>query len=208
MQFRTFPLALIAASALFASADKTLPIEKTSNDFVEISGTLLSKEEIVKTFGSDLGGQIVVVRTTVRPLSDKPVKIDYDDFFLMDTDNGERSEPYEPTQIAGSSVLVVTPTGARTGMSRGPSFGIGGIGMGTGNTNETVNNTKVETHNEDKANPVLDKLKQNILPEKSVTDPITGLLYFQIDGKKIKAKSLEMHYKTPSGRISMRFRPS
>ena len=207
MQFRTFPLALVAASALFASADKTLPIEKTSNDFVEISGTLLSKDEIMKLFGSDLGGQIVVVRTTVRPLSDKPVKIDYDDFFLMDTDNGERSEPYEPTQIAGSSVLVVTPTGARTGRTGG-TFGIGGLGIGSGNTHDTVNNTKVETHNEDKANPVLEKLRQNILPEKSVTDPITGLLYFQIEGKKIKAKSLEMHYKTPSGRISMRFRPS
>ena len=208
MQFRTFPLALIAASALCASADKTLPIEKTSNDFVEISGTLLSKDEIVKTFGSDLGGQIVVVRTTVRPLSDKPVKIDYDDFFLMDTDNGERSEPYEPTQIAGSSVLVVTPTGARSGMGGGPSFGIGGLGIGTGANHDTVNNTKVETHNDDKANPILEKLRQNILPEKSVTDPVTGLLYFQIEGKKIKAKSLEMHYKTPSGRISMRFRPS
>ncbi len=71
MQFRTLPLALLALPALLASADKKLPIEKTSNDFVEISGTLLDKDEIVKDFGSDLGGSVVVVRVTVRPLTDK-----------------------------------------------------------------------------------------------------------------------------------------
>jgi hypothetical protein len=220
MQFRTLPLALVAASALFASADKTLPIEKTSNDFVEISGTLLSKEEMTKLFGSDLGGNIVVVRTTVRPLTEKPVKIDYDDFFLMDTDNGQRSEPYEPSQIAGTSVLVVTPTGVRNGGvmgdPNGPIWGgIGGMprrgpgtGGGMGNTaGETENKSKVETTSDSKSNPVLEALKKNILPQKEVTDPITGLLYFQIEGKKIKPKNLELHYKTPSGRIAMRFRP-
>ena len=220
MQFRTLPLALVAASALLASADKTLPIEKTSNDFVEISGTLLSKEEMTKLFGSDLGGNIVVVRTTVRPLTEKPVKIDYDDFFLMDTDNGQRSEPYEPSQIAGTSVLVVTPTGVRNGGvmgdPNGPIWGgIGGMprrgpgnGGGMGNTaGETENKSKVETTSDSKSNPVLEALKKNILPQKEVTDPITGLLYFQIEGKKIKPKNLELHYKTPSGRIAMRFRP-
>lgn len=225
MQLRTLPLALAAVSAFAASADKKLPIEKTSNEFVEIAGTVLPKDEIVKNFGSDLGGNIVVLRVTVRPVSDKAVKIDYDDFFLLDCDNGQRSAPYAPSQIAGTSALVVTPTGARGGGMMGESgpmwggipgtmggpMGMPGGGVGVGNSgSETENSTKVEstgTNDITKPNPVLTALKQKVLPEKEVTDPITGLLYFQIEGKKIRAKNLELHYKTPTGRIAMRFQP-
>jgi len=224
MQFRTWPLALVAASTLLASADKKLPIERTSNEFVEIAGTLLDKDEIVKTFGSDLGGNIVVMRVTVRPLTEKPVRIDFDDFFLLDTGAGQRSAPYEPSQIAGNSVLIVTPTGTRSGIGgnpRGPVWGgipgtmgrpqqLPGNGGGVGNTGgeATTNETKVDTDaNKDKPNPLLSALKEKVLPQKEVTDNTTGLLYFQIEGKKLKPKDLELHYKTPSGRIAMRFQP-
>jgi len=224
MQFRTWPLVFVAASTLFASADKKLPIERTSNEFVEIAGTLLDKDEIVKTFGSDLGGNIVVMRVTVRPLTEKPVRIDFDDFFLLDTGAGQRSAPYEPSQIAGNSVLIVTPTGTRSGIGgnpRGPVWGgipgtmgrpqqLPGNGGGVGNTGgeATTNETKVDTDaNKDKPNPLLSALKEKVLPQKEVTDNTTGLLYFQIEGKKLKPKDLELHYKTPSGRIAMRFQP-
>jgi hypothetical protein len=224
MQFRTLTLALVAVSAILASADKKLPIERTSTEFVEIKGTLLDKDEIVKAFGSDLGGNIVVLRVTVRPLTEKAVQVDYDDFFLLDTDNGQRSAPYEPSQIAGSSVLVVTPTGARGGIGgnpRGPVWGgipgtmgrpqqLPGNGGAVGNTGgeATTNEAKVETDtSKDKSNPLLNALKEKALPQKEVSDNTTGLLYFQIEGKKIKSKNLELHYKTPSGRIAMRFQP-
>jgi hypothetical protein len=91
-------------------------------------------------------------------------------------------------------------TGGRP--QRGPGNG-GGVGNASG---ETSNESKVETTTDKNSNPVLEALKANILPQKEVTDPITGLLYFQIEGKKIKPKSLELHYKTPSGRLAMRFR--
>ena len=224
MQFRTWPLAFAACATLLASADKKLPIERTSNEFVEIAGTLVDKDEVVKTFGSDLGGNIVVVRVTVRPLTEKAVRIDYDDFFLLDSDNGQRSAPYEPSQIAGNSVLVVTPTGARAGMGGnpgGPRWGgvpgtmgrprqLPGNGGDVGNTGgvATTNEAKVETDsNPDKPNPLLAALKEKALSQKEVNDNTTGLLYFQIEGKKIKPKNLELHYKTPSGRIAMRFQP-
>jgi hypothetical protein len=213
MLLRTLPLALLAVSLCAGSADKKLPIEKNSNEFVEIGGVLLDKDEVVKTFGSDLGGNIVVVRVTVRPLTEKPVRIDYDDFFLLDCDNGQRSEPYEPSQIAGTSALVVTPRGVRGGGTMGgPTFGGGlgpfGSGGGIGNSaSEVENTTKVETAKDPaKPNPVLDALKANVLAQKEVSDTATGLLYFQIDGKKIKPKNLELHYKTPSGRMALRFR--
>lgn len=224
MQFRTWTLALIAVSTLLASADKKLPLDRTSNEFVEIAGTLLDKDEIVKAFGSDLGGNIVVMRVTVRPLTEKPVRIDYDDFFLLDTGAGQRSAPYEPSQIAGTSVLIVTPTGTRGGIGgnpRGPVWGgipgtmgrpqqLPGNGgeMGSSGGVATTNESKVETDaNKDKPNPLLSALKDKALPQKEVTDNTTGLLYFQLEGKKIKPKDLELHYKTASGRIAMRFQP-
>lgn len=224
MKLRIFLPALFAIPALFASADKNLPIERTSNESVEILAHLLDKDEIVKMFGSDLGGNIVVVRTTVRPLTETPIRIDYDDFFLLDTGNGERSAPYEPSQIAGSSVLVVTPTGTRGGFGGqpgGPRWGgipgtmgrprqLPGDGGAAGNTGGVATSTeaKVETDaSKEKSNPLLTSLKQQALPETAVTDKTTGLLYFEIEAKKIKPKDLELHYKTTSGRIAMRFQP-
>ena len=110
----------------FASADKKLPLEQSSNEQVEISASLiLDKEEVKRELGSELNG-IVVVRMRVRPLTDKPVKIDRDDFFLLQTYDGQRSTPYAPTQIAGNSTLVVGSQGTRGSMSsagNGPDLG-------------------------------------------------------------------------------------
>ena len=223
MQLRTWPLALAAVSALFASADKKLPLEKSSNELVEVAGTLLGKDEIVKEFGSDLGGSVLVMRTTVRPLTEKPVLIDYDEFFLLDTNSGQRSMAYEPSQIAGTGALVLTPNGVRNaGMAsnpRGPRWGgIPGTGgmprqmPGSGGeagspTTTTTTDTKVEAEKgNDKPNPLLDALKQKILPHKEVTETVTGLLYFQMEGK-VKPKDLELTYKSSAGRLLMRFRP-
>ena len=83
-----------------------------------------------------------------------------------------------------------------------------GASAGSTTADTSGNDAKVETDsNKEKANPLLDSLKEKVLPEKEVSDRTTGLLYFQIEAKKIKPKDLELHYKTPSGRIAMRFQP-
>ena len=48
-------------------------------------------------------------------------------------------------------------------------------------------------------------LKEKILREKKTVEPISGLLYFPIDGE-IKEKDLEFYYKGPAGRLSMIFK--
>ena len=58
----------------------------------------------------------------------------------------------------------------------------------------------------DKVNPLLAVLKEKVLPEKEVTEPVSGLLYFQIEGK-LKPKDLELYYKTQSSKLALRFRP-
>ena len=218
-----YTIGLARLPAVWASADKKLPLEQNSNELVEISGTLLDKDQVIKELGSDPGPGIIVVRTSVRPLTEKPVRIDYDDFFLLNTNDGERSAPFAPTQIAGSGVLVVTPQGARKGGMMGerggPIWGgipgAGGtprrlpgndVSMGSGGGEGTTNDASVKTENSGKENPLLKVLKAKALPEKETADTVSGLLYFEIDGK-VKPKDLELHYKSAAGRLALRFKP-
>ena len=83
-----------------------------------------------------------------------------------------------------------------------------GNGGGIGNSGGTATgDSKVEVSTSDKPNPLLAVLKEKVLPEKEITQPISGLLYFQMVGGKLKPKDLELHYKGPAGRLSLRFRP-
>jgi hypothetical protein len=212
MRFSIWCIALLPLATL-AAADKKLPIETTSNELVEITATpLLDKDQLHQELGADVGPGIVVVKVQIRPVSDKPVKIDHDDFLLFSEKDGQRSQPYEPSQIAGTSSLIVTPTGTHSGHGAQPSWGIGGFGIGGGGSAGSsgpavATEAKVEgASTDDKANPLLALLKAKILPEKETTETVSGLLYFQIDGK-VKTKDLEMRYKTPAGKLSIRFRP-
>ena len=211
MQYPVACLVFLGAVASLGAAEKKLPIEQTSNELIDISATaLLEKDQIRQELGSDLGADIVVVRVTVRPVSDKPIQLSLDDFLLVSSKDGQRSEPYAPSQIAGSVALVVTPGGSKgTEVRRGPSWGgIAGIaGGGVGNAGGSPNSeAKVESKQDDKTNPLLAVLNDKVLPEKEIKDSISGLLYFQMVGK-IKPKDLELHYKGPAGRLALRFHP-
>lgn len=221
MRARILYVGFLTALSLLP-AEKKLPLEQTSNELVEISATaVVDREQVRQEMGYDLGAGIIVVRVRVRPVSDKPVNVVHDDFLLISGRDGQRSQPFEPSQIAGNSTLVVSSTGVRNGgmmgQGNGPVWGgipgAGGIprrlpgnGGAVGSTGETsAAEAKVESQESGRTNPVLAVLKQKILPEKEITQPISGLLYFQIEGK-LKTKDLELHYKTPSGQISLRFR--
>jgi hypothetical protein len=213
MPYRTWWIGLILAS-LCAGADKKLPIEVTSNEKIEISATALTeKDQIQKELGSDLGGDIVVVRVTVHNVTDKPIQVSLDDFLLVSAKDGQRSEPFAPSQIAGNTSLVLTPQGTRNGMGGAPNRptfgGLGGIGGGgIGNTAGVTTGVeaKVDNSKANEPNPLLAVLKEKVLQEKEITDTETGLLYFQMVGK-LKPKDLELHYKGPAGKVSLRFRP-
>ena len=65
--------------------------------------------------------------------------------------------------------------------------------------------TKTSVSNTSKGdNPLLDTLKEKILPQRETNDPVTGLLYFFFEGKH-KLKDLELMYKSPAGRLVLDF---
>jgi hypothetical protein len=205
-------LALLGLAALmFGAADKKLPIEETSNALLDISvAPPLDKDQIKQELGSDVGEGIIVVRLTARPLTDKPVMLNLDDFLLVSGKDGQRSEPFSPGQLAGSDSLIVTPGGVRRGLGDHkprPSIGFGGIGIGgAGQTNAPPPDLKVEESRQENENPLLAALNAKTLPEKEITEPVAGLLFFQITGK-VKAKDLELRYKGASGAMALRCRP-
>jgi hypothetical protein len=57
----------------------------------------------------------------------------------------------------------------------------------------------------EKQNPLLASLEAKILPEKELDGPVSGQLYFLLEGKH-KTKQIELLYKTPAGRLSVRFK--
>jgi hypothetical protein len=195
--------------AILSAADKKLPIDETSNDQLDISVSApLDKDQIKQELGSDLGDDIVAIRLTARPVSDKPVQLSLNDFLLISTKDGQRSEPYAPGQLAGSDSLSVTNGRSGLGDHRArPSIGFGGFGIGGGGSSATPPpDVKVKESHDEKENPLLAALNAKMLPEKEITEPTSGLLFFQVVGK-VKAKDLELRYKGPAGNMALRFRP-
>jgi hypothetical protein len=159
---------------------------------------------------------MIVVQVRLAPRGDAKVKIDFDDFTLISRKDGQRSQPLAPSQIAGSGALVVTPGqqggggGGFGSPRRGPIWG----GMpGTGSRPQRIGGEQengavaaptgaqasVNEGGKEGENPVMEVLRAKVLPQKETTEPVSGLLYFFLEGKH-KLKQLELLYKSPTGR--------
>ena len=197
---------LLAGLCVSYAGEKKPPVGEAGNDNIDIiAHPILDKDEIQKLLGADLAGTIVVLQVTVKPKTEAPLPVSLDDFMLISHKDGQKSQPFEPSQIAGTGGLMVHTTSQGGG---GTGFGIGlyGLGMGTGGapqTKTTVSQAKTGDPKGEKT--LLATLKEKILPEKKTVEPISGLLYFPIDGK-VKEKDLEFYYKGPAGQLSMIFK--
>jgi hypothetical protein len=219
MRTRLVALSFVAAAIVW-SGDKKVPLRSTENDLVEITATALADREAVKqALGSDLGGHYILVDVRVTPKDGNKVKINRDDFVLRTDRDGERTTPFAPSQIAGKGALVISQTGGSgsgmMGEQGGPALGpYPGPGMGPpmrmpgsviggeGGTDAVTATAK--SGSRDKPNPLLDVLKEKILPEKTTETAVSGLLYFPMEKQKLK--DLELIYTTPEGKISLRFK--
>jgi hypothetical protein len=208
MLSRVIPIILAAACAAPA-ADNVI---HGSNQNIELEAKVYYGKDAVKQLvGSDLDGFICIVEVKVSPLTDKAIPVHNDDFFLRSERDGQRSQPFSPSQIAGQGAMVVKsrPNGyGIMGDSQGPVYGgIGGLGsgggFGTGSTGTTTNEVSMNK-GDNKQKPLLELLKQKQLPDKETADPISGLLYFPLEGKH-KTKDLELTYKGAAGKVVLHF---
>lgn len=183
---------------------------------VSVEATLYTqKSDIVKLLGHELEKGIVVAEVTLTPTGDDPFEIWRDDFFLHSQKDGQRSEPYDPGQIAGGTVLVVTRTQQAVAVAQedaGPVWGDPRIGRRIPNQDQATGyGTITEDHatsqidsTEEPENGLLTALREHILPEEEITEPVTGLLYFPLDGNH-NPRQLWLHYRGGDEQIDIRF---
>jgi hypothetical protein len=196
------------------------PATGTASDpKVTIDATLyLNRDDIKRLLGEDIGENYVLVEVKVQPSSEDGIKLDRDDFLLRSDKTGATARPMEATQIAGTSVMVInSKSGEPTTPKRRLSVGIPGIGgtsrEGAPAQAPTVSAPAGETGGADasapnkppKANPLLDTLKEKILPEGETTKAVSGYLYFILEGKQ-KVKDVELVYRKAPPRIHIRFK--
>jgi hypothetical protein len=216
--------AIFLLSGLLAlmAADKTPPVAQAGNDQLGITAVLYpDKEAVRQVLGSDLGGFFIVIRVELTPKGGQALKVNWDDFLLRSYKDGQKSEPFAPSQIAGRGALVISKTysgGGAVSEDRGPIWG-GIPGTGTSPTrlpgmNPPVTGTAASqegaeaaatTGAKDKENPLLATLTQKVLPQKETREPLAGLLYFSLEGKH-KPKDLELQYRGAAGKLILHFR--
>ena len=208
----------VVSVGLCLGADKKTPTGQASNAGLSISATLYNdKESVRQLVGSDLGGYIVVVDIKLAPKGDQPLAVSLDDFILRSDKDGQRSRPFQPSQIAGPGLLVVSEKGGGAGImseDQGPVFGggypgtrperLGGQSTSLGNTGQSSAAAASMESGKGKDDPLLATLKEKVLAEKETSRPVSGLLYFLMDGKH-KTKQLELMYGGPAGKLSLRF---
>jgi hypothetical protein len=198
---------MLAAVSLFAGKKVVSPTTSAGNDQIDVVATIsLSEEEIAEKIGANPGKGLALLDVRVTPKTDTPVQLGPEDFILLAYDDGERSKPFEPAELAGQGALVVkaSPNGK---VSRTSGFGgLGPIGMGSGPStakkSDTLN-SKMGTTNEG-SNKLLEQLKAKQFPRKETADPVEGYLYFPLDGKH-KLKNLAVLYRGQAGKLRLVF---
>jgi len=214
IRLRVALMAVLCLSCLpaLSAADKFvgpyLTSARTANVQVE-AALYLDKAQVEDLIGNSMNGYLVVAKVKVTPLRPKePVRLFRDDFVLVSAKDGQRSQPFAPEQLAGTSTMVVSQVmisagpvaGQQSGPVWGPTAGGGPVPMGgprrvdtpgnrggsMGSPNAGATGVKQEIK-EDKATDSqtawLDVLKAKVLQGGEISEPVEGLLYFPLEGK-------------------------
>lgn len=220
----------ITATFLLAgllSGQTSVPQGSAADSRAAIEAKLLvGRDDIKAALGADPGENIVVVEITFTPKTQGKMYLDHDDFLLRTDNDGQRSTPMYPTQIAGSAVLVISSKGgnqgAVTGERRRVPYGVPGIpgtpgspppsmpgtdppliGSTTADTSDARASLEEKKQDEEQK-ALLKALTDKRLPDGEITGPVSGLLYFSLDGKH-KTKHFEFVYRKSPPRLSLRF---
>lgn len=222
--------AAASGAVLWAADDKkklVISDPTAGNDKIDITASLLLEpEQIREALGMELPKGTIAVRARVKPV-EGAIRIDYDDFQIVSHKDGQRATAYAPTQLSGGPALVIKTetTSVGTGpMTRntGPTWGGvpgtmgrpsqlpgGGGAVGNGGSGGSAEvATGVEAKGGNSApgskDPLLAALKEKSLPVGEVKEPVSGLLYFALEGKH-KLKDVTLIYKGPYGRLVLSF---
>jgi hypothetical protein len=184
-------------SAFFLAAGpkdspKPIPSAEGENEDLILKVKLYTDGEAVRQLlGDDLGGHYIVADVTVEPKYGKEAAIDRDDFLLRTDHDGDKTHSYVASQVVGKTAVVKLKSDGRGKSSPG----------GPGET--ITAQVTVKDPGEKEPSPLEKLLTERILPEGKSGEPVSGLLYFPMEGQKLK--DLELVYGDTGNRIRMRF---
>ncbi len=199
---------LLTATSAFPAKKVLSPSTSAGNDQIDVVATIfMTEEEVAQKIGADPGKGIVLLQVRVIPKTDAPVQLSPDDFILLAHDDGERSKPFDPAQIAGQGAMVVTAATVKTKQTSGfGGFGGmagGGSGSSPGNSKPTTLSTKMDPKSQGNEK-LLEALQAKQFPQKESVQPVEGYLYFPLDGKH-KLKNLAVLYRGQAGNLNLEF---
>jgi hypothetical protein len=220
--FRCGYFFLMLVLPLAGAEKKTAASASGSDEILVLEATaMIDKDVVAARLGQDPGMNLVLVEVKLAPRADNKVKVWLDDFTLLSSKDGEKSQPLSPSQIAGTGALIVSQAEGsrpRVGFGGGQNRPVYGGTPGTGSRPRRVGGedeaTSKASEGETKAtakagepetqNPLLALLKARMLPEVETNAAVSGLLYFVLEGKQ-KLKDLTLLYKSPAGRMILEF---
>jgi hypothetical protein len=183
--------ACLALTALVAGADRKPPRGQVEDDAVTITATLLNSDQLRQSVGTDFDNNYVVLDVHIAPKGGMPYAVTLDDFILRSESSGDHSGPFlSAGQIAGAGALVVERSYGNRSNPDSP---------------RPLEGTKLEMKPDAKGDAALDALKKKMLASKTVTEPVSGLLFFPLNPKE-KAKNLVLSCKTPHSKLRLEFR--
>jgi hypothetical protein len=206
MSLRLIFFSGLLAFFAFGAAKKTATATGENDDLILTATLYTDPADIKDLVGSDLDGHYFVAAVKVQPKYGKTVAVSRDDFQLHCFDGNDTARPFIGSQIAGQSTLVVGKVGDEDGKHKSkPRLTLGGMGGLTGPTTEYDNAPAKVKDEHDAGKPTLEKtLNEKILPEGSIEQPLSGLLYFAME--KHKLKDMELVYGAKETRIAIRFK--
>jgi hypothetical protein len=196
---------ILAVTVVLAAGAESKPARGTvSNTAVTIEGTVLDAETLRQLFETDFGNLYAVVEVTLTPKAGSSLDLKLDDFLLRSEATLDHTGPMAAGMIAGGDALVVKRAEApkkKTGITAGMGPIMGGPMSGPV---DVPDNTKIESKTGDDQEELLAALKRKMLPEKKVSETVSGLLFFPME--KENPRKLVLWYTTPAGKVRMPFK--
>ena len=222
-------LAITLAVAAMAQQATDPPSGKGENAKVAVEARgYFDRESAKAALGIDPGPNVVIVEVRFTPKDREKMRLDLDEFLLRADNDGQTARPMAPSQIAGTSVMVVGSRGGTQGAPMGgnrrvpygvpgipggpvpggapptlPDPSSSGVGSATADTSEATASIE-EGKGSKEQRALLNTLKEKVLPEGEIEGPVSGLLYFNFEGKH-KVKHFELVYGKWPPRASVRF---
>jgi hypothetical protein len=182
--------AIALLGALVSSGATNPPSGQASNESVSVAAVFLDSAAVVQATGTDFTPNFTVISATITPRGGKPVDVEPDDFLLRVESDSDHTGPLPAAQVLGTGGLVLHKGEQEV--------------VGINRTNPGWSGTTAVQGAVPAPAAAIKALQDKMLPAKTTSDPVSGLLFFPISKKK--PKSLDLVYSTPAGKLHIAFR--